>query len=337
MYLCWLEDFVKNDLVIIFPSPGSLDFDTKLKYGAAWQRQYGKTFDDHFNRLKDEYAGEMLEAYVPMMSKKEFLGFVRSKQVPQELLPDAEGFYDRVATENPIRFIASEIDPTLNALEDDSGNPSQVFAYTTVCNFLEARDIGTAVNAILFSDQRQMLSKFLMSGGESPNGIERELQELAVAVQGLEFTFLNAVPPELIIHARATNHLSGLRSVLRTAWRDIPAAKNETDLFLKAKEFTDRLQQEYGKYKEEMESLKKELVRDLANASVGAPKSVATAAAVGAGVTFLAGTIDWRTFLSGFACLLSSSLKPVSIAHIPERTSQCYFHESVDLKSFTYD
>jgi hypothetical protein len=313
IYLCWLEDFVRNDLIIVFPAPGSLDFNTKLNYGRAWERQYGETFFDRFKSFAGDYAEEFLESHAQDKSKDEFLQFVRIIRVPPEVLPDAEAFYDRVANENPIRFIASEVDPSLKALEDDSGNPSQVFGHGTICNFLEARDIGTAVNAVLFSDQRRMWSKLLMSPGESPNGVERELQELAVAVQSLEFTFLNAVPPELIIQARATNHLSGLRLVLRTAWREIPAAKNEDELLLKAKEFTDRLQQEYGKYKEEMESLKTELRRDFANATVGDPKRLTVAAGASAGVAFLSGTIDWRTFLMGFACLLSASLKPVSI------------------------
>ena len=129
---------------------------------------------------------------------------------------------------------------------------------------------------------------------QTPTNDSKKFEEqtlLAKALSQFSFNFPNRAPADLIISLREDGALSRLRAFLLDTWDTASKTAAEDNPEFKISAFTDRLEGEYERFKEEWHDIDRKLVYNIA------------AGASAAGVAVLSGQFNQFTALGGLAAL----------------------------------
>ncbi|MCL5037318.1 MAG: hypothetical protein M1269_09415 [Chloroflexi bacterium] len=308
IYICSLKDWVEKDIISVFPAQSSLNPKAYFSYGNRMLSEYGEKLDDLIMKNEKDFLLKIMTNSALALNKKTFINtFNNVPDWSDEFLDD---FYEDVKRQNPIRYIYKEI------MDDDSVTDDYseyVLFDNKICNLVEARDIGSATGSIIFSDDNISSSYLRYSDTEYlEKSFIKELQNICYGIQNLEFLFLNGISLNDVLRIREKGYLTGFRNLLRDLWRSIPEVRSLEDLYSKIKEFNDKLVSEYRKYEEDMDSITKETIRNIASNTLGNKINQIAGASLAGASLFISGRFNWEFFFLGIAVLLAQAFKPIS-------------------------
>ncbi|HNB40584.1 MAG TPA: hypothetical protein PLG52_03725 [Anaerolineales bacterium] len=253
--LCALEEWIKQNIVIIIPDPIYFRPEvTKIIEENASQfmeaRDDNKDWKFMVVRALVNEEEEHREAFLDLLER---MGQNFSVEERTSLLYEASEFEKKY----PIRFKLSK--EFYKKYFDDVNKHGQVLDFSTGTSLIAAPYIAEAMGAFLLFEHRHHFDEIRNKFKENQSSGSSRLQKIAIAFQQLDFPFLHNVPLTEALELRQKGYLSRFRVYLKDLW-DLSSSKlQEKDLNDQFQEFSDRLKSEYEVVQQEWGNIKKEL------------------------------------------------------------------------------
>lgn len=172
--------------------------------------------------------------------------------------------------------------------------------------------IGQLTGSYLYTDRVEQW-RDILSSAQNNSSEDEVWSPLTKSFQELEFKFLSNIDPKFAFRLKEEGRLEKFRSFLRRVWIEIDGNPSYEQANKLARQFSEELQEEYGKTKEEWTKIDKELMKWLTG-----PEGVAG---------LVAGVMDWQIPAVGFCVRGIGKL-------LEARTDRKNFKDNVPLAVF---
>ena len=249
-FLLLLEPWIKNEIVVLIPDPGS--FDRKLRE-STWE--LGKTrlsaipldeadFNEFEPKMIEEYAGLFYCQPDEILSNQLRRKFpdITEKELKEELL-----------------FAANMRKGDLFSPEKTRLNgEGHLMIGRTGANLEMSLYLAKLIGAFPYTNTNRKWKELLFAAEEFSE-TARIWSPLTEGFQNLTFNFLDDVDTTFACNLRLDGRLSGFRDFLRNIWLELASKATSTHDQELARAFTDRLAYEHNKATEEWKQIHHDL------------------------------------------------------------------------------
>lgn len=281
--LCALEDWIREEIVLIIPSifhyVPELEQTIARAPHAFFPRQTNKAIEKFEQLFLLRFlVHELPENREAALDFIEMKGKVFKQGERDKLLEAAEQHEARY----PIRFRLSS--KFYERHFKGMRSTSQILDFTLGVPLVLAPIIAKDMGAFLIFE-KSFFYELLGSEGAVTEARLDSLQQLAIAFQGLEFPFLHNISLKQALSLRKKGYLNSFRVYLRDLWSTVTNEEENETLEAKVFEFIDRLKAEYSVLEIDWNNIQKELK----------VKAVTSGLVVGlsAASTIVIGNMEW--------------------------------------------
>lgn len=288
VYLCSIEDWVRNDLVFATAFP--------LLFHDPQRRKHQDIMRTRLDRMPPEQFDEIVHEMTETKFYTEFTPTELRTMEPassdfetlQNLVAEP-GWWERVS---PYMAGVSK-ETVLRTLEDMKRQKQQIDTATkrlekeprryewalkrefeprmdvmgSGMNLLDAMWFADIMGAHLVTDRRTIWNEILTEQTEEKQSekVKQSMSALAEAFQKLEFYFLNDIPLNFALQIRNENRLVGFRTYLKDFWNKIRREDQTEDQRLATIQgFRDNLATQYQQFKSEFDEIRKTVLNKIA-------------------------------------------------------------------------
>lgn len=278
MFLVRIEPWVRNNHVTLIPNPASYVpglWELSIARGTERQEKLPPPTDDEIDEFREQAHSDLLKqiAFLPKNQIEKYLA---------RILPNAT---------------RDELAETMKKIESIRKDPLAIPSATAAkSQMVISRAGGTSLESALYLCSAADMFPFtyhnikwleLMSVADTLAPSVKTWSQLTRAFQGLEFSFLNNVDHKFAARLREEERLGGFRVFLSDLWEKVKATAEAGASDSAAREFRDRLNDEYKKTQEEWKQITQEAITS----------SVALAGIGGAAGSIVKGEIQITTAL----------------------------------------
>ncbi|OGH38548.1 hypothetical protein A3F59_01975 [Candidatus Roizmanbacteria bacterium RIFCSPHIGHO2_12_FULL_38_13] len=280
-----LTPWIETGIVNMIPNP--MDFDYRLRkeiYSMATAR---------YEANKEEFDKEII-AIAHVEGEHEYKRMMMRMPVDsfRKRIKEFKPNLSKAEVDKHVEYFLKQRrnDPLL--LDEEMSSTTEMKIKRMGANLELGLYLGQATGSYLYTNSTFQW-KEIMSAKQQTTDDSDEWTPLTRAFQSLDFTFLNNVDARFAYKLKEEGRLGGFRNYLRKIWRKIEEDNSPTQANSAAREFSDELQDEYRKTKEEWAKIDKSIVKFMTG-----PRGIATILS-----PLILGGLDWRIPALGFSVL----------------------------------
>jgi hypothetical protein len=303
VYLCSLEEWIKNDLVFATAFPLSDHDPLRQRHVQDMKSRLQHVSPERWNEIvHDTVEAQFYSRFTPAE-----LAAMEPSEADMALLKSVEDdkwwarhspHMRKITRENAVDTLKSmrrrkeDIGRTIARLRQDPRRwewtlkrefESRMDVFGSGMNLADAEWLAGVTGSHLVTDRRAVWNEILSD--ELPEDQERTasdkmkltLSALGEAFQKLEFYFLNDVPLDFVLQMRRENRLTRFRTYLRDFWNSIRRNDLEEGQRLAViQEFRDSLDTQYQQFKSEFAEIRKSVLGRIAIAGASGAGAILT-------------------------------------------------------------
>lgn len=300
-----LAPWIESGIVSMIPNPA--DFDYELRK-STWEMAEQRWKDQKLE-LSRETLAELKPRGIRMVQKSMYrLPKDKLEITLKRALPDLNS----KKLQEMINYVQESRHNDPMIVDQELPDNGELFIMRNGANLELGLYIGQLTGSYLYTDRVEQW-RDILSSAQNNSSEDEVWSPLTKSFQELEFKFLSNIDPKFAFRLKEEGRLEKFRSFLRRVWIEIDGNPSYEQANKLARQFSEELQEEYGKTKEEWTKIDKELMKCLTG-----PEGVAG---------LIAGVMDWQIPAVGFCVRGVGKL-------LEARTDRKNFKDSVPLAVF---
>jgi hypothetical protein len=283
VYLCSIEDWIRNDLVFATAFPLSIHDPLKQKHIELMKASMDQMPTEKFEEIVNTTVeSQFFSQYTPdelrtMEPSPPDLQLIRRAVEDEEWWNRVSRYMPGITKEIAMRTFSDmnrrkqQIETAIEKLKSEPRRyqwalrrefEPRMDTYGSGMNLLDAKWFAETTGSHLVTDNRMIWNEILAGEmsekGQQSEKLKQLLSGLAEAFQKLEFFFLNDIPLSFVLQIRKENRLVGFRTFLRDFWNKVrPEDQSEDQRLATIQEFRDGLDAQYHQFKLEFDEIRK--------------------------------------------------------------------------------
>lgn len=300
-----LAPWIESGIVSMIPNPADFDYELrKSTWEMAEQRWKDKKLE-----LSRETLSKLKPRGIRMLQKLMYrLPKYKLEITLKRALPDLNS----QKLQEMIDYVqeSRRNDPMI--VDQELPDNGELFIMRNGANLELGLYIGQLTGSYLYTDRVEQW-RDILSSAQNNSSEDGVWSPLTKSFQELEFKFLSNIDPKFAFRLKEEGRLKKFRSFLRRVWIAIDGNPSYEQANKLSRQFSEELQEEYGKTKEEWTKIDKELIKWLTG-----PEGVAG---------LILGVMDWQIPAVGFCVRGVGKL-------LEARTDRKNFKDNVPLAVF---
>jgi hypothetical protein len=318
VYLCSIEDWIRNDLVFATAFPLSFHDPLKQKHVEMMKVSLNQMPAARFDEIvQDTVESQFFSQFTPdelrtMEPNPPDLKLIRQAVEDEEWWSRVSRYMPGITKEiavrsfNDLRRRKKQIESAIKKLESEPRRyqwalrrefEPRMDTYGSGMNLLDAKWFAETTGSHLVTDNRTIWNEILASEaseiGHHSEMLKQSLSGLAEAFQKLEFFFLNDIPLDFALQIRKENRLVTFRTFLRDFWNKVRREdQSEAQRIETIQQFRDGLDAQYQQFKLEFNEIRKAVITRVGLAGVSGVGAILSGSlGLGIAVGFLASAL----------------------------------------------
>lgn len=252
-FILKLYPWIESGIVNMIPDPG--DFDYQLRR-STWDMAKKRWEEQHLD-LTEETKAKIKPRGLRMLEKTMYrlpddkLTITIKRALPNlsdQQIKDQIEYVKRMRHNDPMM------------LDQELPDEGQMSINRNGSNLEMGMYIAQLTGSYLYTDLPEQWREIL-SSKQNPTSEGEMWSPLTKSFQSLEYSFLNNIDPKFAYDLKSEGRLENFRSFLRRIWVGINGNYSYDEAYKHARRFSEELQEEYTKAKEEWGKIDKELLK----------------------------------------------------------------------------